>query len=139
MILALKIVLLFGANATGKWEGVIEIDSSSSLEDLHFAIQSAVGFDDDHLYEFFIARTDRSRQRVTFDDENGELYERTIESVFPLPKGHHLYYLFDYGDDWTFKISRAKTRAAESSPDITYPRLILENGERPCQYPSFDD
>ena len=36
------------------WEATIEIESSSTLEDLHFAIQSAVGFDNDHLYEFYI-------------------------------------------------------------------------------------
>ena len=56
MILTLTVTLPSGAYATGKWQGVIEIHSSSSLEALHFAIQDALGFDNDHLYEFFIAR-----------------------------------------------------------------------------------
>ena len=144
MILALKIKLLSGACATSKWEGVIEMDSSSSLEDLHLAIQSTLNFDNDHLYEFFTAKSETSRQRVTFDDENGGLYERTVESLYPLPKGHHLYYLFDYGDDWLFSISRAKAVVAtavaeEPEIDPIFPRLIFENGERPEQYPSMED
>ena len=84
-ICTLKVSLQAGAYADGPWEAVIEIDSSALLEDLHSAIQGALGFDDDHLYEFFIASTERSRDRVRFDDENGYLYERTIESLHPLP------------------------------------------------------
>ena len=144
MIISLKVTLLSGAYATSKWECVIEIDSESSIEDLHLAIQSTLNFDNDHLYEFFTAKTERSRQRVAFDDENGGLYERTIESLYPLPKGHHLYYLFDYGDDWLFSISKAKVVAAKAvavKPEIdpVFPRLIFESGERPEQYPSMDD
>ncbi len=144
MILALKITLLFSPNATGKWEGVIEIDSSSLLEDLHFAIQSALNFDNDHHYEFYSSRTERSRARITFDDENGGLYERTIESLYPLPDRHNLYYLFDYGDNWLFKVAKAKPAKAElaerqTDPDSTYPRLVFESGNRPEQYSSSDD
>ena len=114
MILALKVILLSGAYATSKWEGVIEIDSSSLLEDLHLAIQSTLNFDNDHLYEFFIARTQKSRERISFDDENGAFYERTIESLYPLPEKQHLYYLFDYGDYWIFRIAKTKTVKNES-------------------------
>lgn len=82
MILVLKVKLLFGAYAKSEWEGVIEIHSSSTLEDLHLAILDALGFDNDHLYEFFIARTERSRERVRFNDESGELYSTTVESLY---------------------------------------------------------
>ena len=59
MIWILKIKLLFGAYAEDDWEGEIEVESESTLEDLHFAIIQAVGFDNDHLYEFYVARTGR--------------------------------------------------------------------------------
>jgi hypothetical protein len=139
MIFALKVSLVSGAYATGKWQGVIEIDSSSTLEELHFAIQGALSFDNDHLYEFYSARTERSRQRTTYDDENGALYDKTVESLFPLPERRSLYYLFDYGDSWTFKVTKAT--APKVPPDFNpiYPRLVHEDGEKPEQYPSTEE
>ena len=139
MILTLKVTLLSGANANGKWEGVIEIHSSSTLEELHLEIQNALNFDNDHYYEFYTARTERSRDRISFDEENGEIYERTVESIYPLPERHSFYYLFDYGDHWLFRIARTKTATQEPDPSINYPRLLSEAGERPEQYPSMED
>lgn len=138
MIFTLK-VALFYATENGQWEGVIEIDSSASLEDLHLAIQDAVGFDNDHLYEFFIARTERSRDRVRFDEEDGGVYDSTIESLYPLPDRKHLYYLFDYGDSWLFKIARIGKKHQEADPRLTYPRVVRETGERPIQYPVLEE
>ena len=139
MILVLKVKLLFGTYANSEWEGVIEIQSSTTLEELHLAIQDALYFDNDHLYEFFIARTERSRERVRFDDEGGELYSTTVEDLYPLPDGRHLYYLFDYGDHWLFKITKLKKGNQEPDPHVTYPRLIHETGKRPEQYPAWED
>ena len=140
MILTLTVTLLSGAYATGKWQGVIEIHPSSSLEALHLAIQDALGFDNDHLYEFFIARTERSRDRVSFDDENGGLYDSTIESLFPLPDRRHLYYLFDYGDCWVFRVARIAAKAHQkANPRLKHPRLAQETGEKPEQYPAQDE
>ena len=139
MTIAFKIKLLLGAYATGKWEGVIEIESSAVLDDVHLAIQSALNFDNDHMYEFFTARTERSRQRSTFDNENDETLERTFDSLFPLPKGHRLYYLFDYGDHWLFSITNVKSAVTGSESNEAIPRLVSEDGEKPEQYPSFED
>ncbi len=135
MIIVLKVKLSSGMGANSKWAGVIEIQSSSTLEDFHLAIQQALSFDNDHLYEFFIARNERSRERVSFDDENGELYNTTIGSLFPLPDARHLYYLFDYGDSWLFKITKTRNNPQMPEPHVKYPRLILETGDRPEQYP----
>lgn len=75
MIWLFTVELLFGAYANDDWEGEIEIEPSSTLEDLHFTIIKAVDFDNDHLYEFYISRTERSRDRLRFDEENGEIYK----------------------------------------------------------------
>ena len=72
MIWTLKVELLFGAYAEDKWDGLIEIESSSTLEELHFAIIDAVNFENDHLYEFYVSRTERSRDRLRFDEESGK-------------------------------------------------------------------
>ena len=98
MIWTIKVTLLAGMYATSECVRVIEMDSSTGLDDLHLVIQDVVGFDNDHLYQFFIARTPRSRDHIRYDDENGELYSMKLADLFPLPKGRKLFYYFDYGD-----------------------------------------
>lgn len=139
MILTLKVKLISGMYASGDWEGLIEIDADDTLEDLHFAIQRAVKFDNDHMYEFRIGRNQRSGNLQVFDDETGNVYTQTIGGLFPLPDKNSLYYLFDYGDDWFFKVVKTRKPSAAPLPGVTYPRLVQETGNKPVQYPSDDD
>ena len=139
MIWLLKVELLFGAYAEHDWEGEIEIESTATLEDLHFAINDAVDFDYDHLYEFYISRTERSRDRQRFNEENEEVYIKTLESLYPLEKGRKLFYMFDYGDSWLFKISRSRKRPYDAQPNIEYPRLLKVVGKTPVQYPTWEE
>jgi hypothetical protein len=139
MIWNLNIKLLPHWRADGPWEATIAVDASWTLEWLHHAIQRAVAFDNDHLYELFIARTPRSRERIRFDDEDGGLYEHSIESLFPLPTDRRLYYLFDYGDHWVFQISRTRHQPYEPEPGVEYPVVLSERGQRPEQYPMIED
>ena len=67
MIWTLQIKLLSGRWAEKDWAATIALDASSTLEDLHHIIQQAVGFDNDHLYGFYVARTPWSRDRVRYD------------------------------------------------------------------------
>ena len=139
MILTLKVKLIFGLYADGDWEGIFEINAASTCDELHAAIQRALKFDDDHLYEFYIARTARSGDRVHFDDENGLLYTQTWDDIFPLPKDRNFYYLFDYGDSWLFQVSRTRHAPSVVKPRVRYPRLILSTGKRPEQYPPYEE
>lgn len=143
MIWTLQIKLLSGRWADKEWTATIAVDASSTLEDLHYIIQQAVAFDNDHLYGFFVARTPRSRDRVRYnydpdDEEDDRLFTTTLESLFPLPKDRKLFYLFDYGDYWIFQISRTRSKPFAAEPGIDYPCLIDETGEKPEQYPEFE-
>ena len=136
MIWTLQIKLLSGRWAEKDWSATIALDASSTLEDLHTIIQRAVDFDNDHLYSFFVARTPWSRDRVLYDEEYGHApWEVTLESLFPLPKNRKLLYLFDYGDNWLFQVSRTRKKPFAAEPGEEYPRLISEGGEKPQQYP----
>jgi hypothetical protein len=139
MIWTFKIELLFGGYAKDKWQATIEIDSESTLESFHLAIQDAVEFENDHLYEFYISKTERSRDRIRFDDDDGGVYDTTLESIYPLEKGRKLYYMFDYGDSWLFKITKAKSSTQAPKPGINYPRVVSEAGNKPEQYPEWDE
>jgi hypothetical protein len=139
MIWTFKVELLYGAFAKEECIRVIEIESLSTLEDFHFAIQKAVEFDNDHLYEFYSSRTDRSRDRISFDDENGKLYDLTLENLYPLEKDKKLFYLFDYGDHWLFKVSKSRKKPQQSQKGIKYPRVIEKIGQNPEQYPMWEE
>jgi hypothetical protein len=139
VIWTLKIELLSGAYFKGHWEGLIEISSTSTLEDLHFAIIAAVNFDNDHMYEFFISRTERSRNGIRFDNENEATYNTTLESLYPLENKKTLFYMFDYGDNWLFKITKTRKKAKAVIEGVKYPFLIVEKGEKPIQYPNWEE
>jgi hypothetical protein len=139
MIWLLKIELLSGAYAEDDWECEVEIESTATLEDLHFAIIEAVNFDNDHLYEFYISRTERSQDRQRFDEENGEIYNRTLESLYPLENGKKLFYMFDYGDSWLFKITKSRKKPYDADPNIEYPKILKTAGKPPEQYPIWEE
>lgn len=134
MITTLTITLLRGRYCKDEWSANIELDESTILEDLHLAIQKAVEFDNDHLYCFFYSRTDRGGTREFFDDENELIYTKTIKDVFPLPSKQSLFYLFDWGDEWVFKISRSRKSPHEPVKRKTYPRVESKSGVKPKQY-----
>jgi hypothetical protein len=121
------------------WSADIEIADLATLEEVHYAIQRAVDFDNDHLYEFFVARTERAQNRTVYDDENEGIYDTRIRDVFPLPGKNRLFYLFDYGDSWLFTISRIRKKLHEPIEGVSYPRVVQETGEKPVQYESYDE
>ena len=139
MIMTLKLTLLRGMYCKDEWAANIELDESSTLEDLHHAIQDAVDFENDHLFCFFLSRTDRSRSREYFDDENGLLFSKTLKDMFPLPAKQSLFYLFDWGDEWVFKISQTRKRPHEPVKGVTYPRIESASGVKPVQYPGDEE
>jgi pRiA4b ORF-3-like protein len=120
---------------------VIEIGEDATLEDLHLAIQAAVAFDNDHLYDFYAGRNRRNRQIAFVDDDEWEEREAVFaeltlgEDVYPL-EGLKLYYHFDFGDDWIFEIRKARKEKA-CEPGVAYPRVIERRGPDPTQYPEW--
>jgi hypothetical protein len=138
MIWTLQIKLLFGRWGKQDWAATIALDAATTLEGLHYIIQQAVDFENDHLYGFFVARTPWSRNRMRYDEEDDALYTTTLESLYPLPKDRKLFYLFDYGDNWVFQIARTRKKPFAAEPGTDYPRLIGESGEKPTQYPQYD-
>jgi hypothetical protein len=131
-IWAIVVELLPSPLAQNKWKGTIEIYSTATLEELHLAIQDAVKFENDHLYEFYVSEDERSRERKAFSLEDGSILSTKLVDIFPVEKGKNLFYWFDFGDDWMFKITKSKS-------GIKYPRLASQTGKKPVQYPDYDD
>ena len=139
VILTLRVTLVRGISFEDDWMADIQLKSSSTLEELHEATQQAVGFNNDHLYCFFVARTERSGDRVYFDDENELIFTKTLSDVFPLDPKKSLFYLFDWGDEWVFKITKSRKAPHDPVAGVAYPRVENEVGTKPTQYPIFDE
>lgn len=134
---------MFGLHLKDRCVRVIEIDDQACLYDLHDVIQDAVGFDRDHPFIFFIANSASpfARRHWLTDAEAWEDKERDLRSIrlseiYPLNR-RRLYYLFDFGDDWTFEIRKSK---GSKSPvaGVRYPRVVDSVGPNPEQYPNLD-
>ena len=118
---------------------VIEIGERASLNELHYAIHDAFGLDFDHLYEFYAGRNPSNRKIIFGDAESWEERENNnsnipLNQVYPLPKGLMLYYLFDFGDRWIFKIKRSR-KLKEFDPTVRYPKIVESHGANPEDYP----
>ena len=125
----------------------IEIEPSKSLYRLAEAITNAFDFDFDHAFGFYSGLTPARLTRV---DPRYELFadmgeaDRGVLSVkktkvshaFPAI-GHTLLFLFDYGDEWRFRVSLKETGTKQ--PKVRYPRVVTIRGNAPPQYPDPDE
>ena len=141
MIYTLKIKCVDGMYMQEPFERTVEIQSKTSLDTLHLCIQKLTGFDNDHCYDFFVGKNPRDCRNCLIGDDGFMTTVkkpiRTLEQVFPVAKGQKLFYWFDFGDDWKFEITLKDTK--EKTPGGKYPIVIAEKGQKPEQYPEYDE
>jgi hypothetical protein len=126
----------------------IEIPSGKKLYDLASAIVAAFGFDFDHAFGFYsLLKGNILRSPVKYElfadmDDIGEesdagSVERTRTSdAFP-ETGHKMTFLFDYGDNWQFRVELIGENKKERG--AKYPRVIKKVGTAPEQYPREEE
>lgn len=145
------------------WEGIIEdeedIDEAEAVQDLQAEDGAAEGeaqtpdlaspFDEATLHallgenvslEDLQAKGQAMMDELFGDDEDEierDVRTTTLESLALKPKQEFMY-LFDYGDEWRFKV-RVQAVNAKAPDDVEYPRLVESMGEAPPQYPDYDE
>ncbi|MCL2830883.1 MAG: plasmid pRiA4b ORF-3 family protein [Betaproteobacteria bacterium] len=127
----------------------IEIEASKSLYQLAEAIMASFDFEFDHAFGFYSGLTpskmrDAYPKYELFADigETGSgsrslgVKKIPVSQAFP-NVGHALLFLFDYGDQWFFrvKLSSIGTKLARTR----YPRVIASKGEAPTQYEYYGE
>jgi hypothetical protein len=144
MILTLTIDCVRGVYLKEQCIRVIEMDEKACLYDLHDAIQHAVDFGQDHPFEFFLANSSSPyavkrwlTEKEEWEDKEDDFFRIRLIDIWPTGR-KKLYYLFDFGDQWTFEI-RKKRGSKEAGHGVKYPRLIKAIGPNPEQYPRFDE
>ena len=122
----------------------IEVSSSSTLADLAEAIVAAFGFDMDHAYGFYSKLTgklfDSPRRFELFADIEGSR-SRSVKRTRVITAfqnvGSAMTFLYDYGDEWRFRVEVVETGQAQ--PGADYPRIVSRFGKAPSQYPDIED
>lgn len=73
------------------------------------------------------------------EEEANVPWEVRLNSLFPVGKHRKLFYLFDYGDNWVFQVSRTRHKPYEAEPGAEYPKVTAEQGDKPVQYPALEE
>jgi len=111
----------------------IEISADDTLLSLHRSIQEAYHFDDDHLYSFFMDGKRWSHEKFTspYEDEGPHVDKARIGEL-GLYVGQNILYLFDYGDEWEFRVELEEIRT--EGPKPSKPKIVEKKGKDPKQY-----
>lgn len=84
----------------------IKIGDQFTLDELHYLIQESVDFDMDHLYYFEIGSGTLKRRYFAPECEDESWTTDTVVlAELSLYEGMQFKYLFDFGDEWHFKIT----------------------------------
>jgi hypothetical protein len=122
----------------------IEIEEDDTLYDLHWEIQNAFGWDNDHLYSFYMSNKKGDTQSEYSGNPLGEDFEsafgessgsaaQTELRTLKLRKGKKFKYLFDFGDNLLHTIEVLDIHD-RTDDHVGYPRVVEKNGEPPPQY-----
>jgi len=117
----------------------IEIAADQNLEDLHLAIQAALGWGDDHLYSFYTGTRPydkRTEIGSPWSEARRHTHQVALGSL-KLSQGKRLLYHFDYGDDHLFDVEVIAVNPA--APKGRYPKVVGRRGRRLEQYPDDDE
>ena len=116
----------------------IEIRSVQTFEQLHLAIQEAIGFDASKPTSFYMSNDNwKKGQEITLQktDKNAEakLMKDCRLCDFIADPHQKIYYVFDQPSQWTFFIELFKI-LPETETTKKYPVLVKSHGDAPKQY-----
>jgi|GEM_PF-1698276 len=115
----------------------IALPVSGTLDDLHHQIQGAFGFDNDHLYGFYLNLRDPYQGKQYFDPRtspgwaDGYPSDATTIASLNLYEGQRLLYVFDFGDNWQFLVTVFRHLPNEKNAKA---RVVEKVGKAPKQY-----
>jgi hypothetical protein len=105
----------------------VEVPTSITLKILHDIIQAAMGWFDQHLWEFTIAKR---RYGLPMDEDWGTEPRMDASKVrlrdLLAARKTAIDYIYDFGDCWEHRLTVTNIRAGD--PNLSYPRYIA--GER---------
>lgn len=136
-ICTLSITCVSGRHLSQAYRFELALPAQSTLEELASNILDVVDFDGDHLSSFYLANGPNGK-RTWFTangdwGEDADVPDTRLCDIFPLGRNKKLYYDYDPGASWCFKIVR-KGRETDAVAGCSYPCLVLEEGVKPQEY-----
>ena len=113
----------------------IEIEATATLEDLHHAITQSFGFLGNEMASFY--KSDESwlqGEELPLEsmEKESNMRDEVLNKIFT-PSQHHLIYVYDFLNLWTFFVELKETADIISSS--SYPNLIYSKGDVPEEAP----
>ena len=109
----------------------LEVHGDMMFSDLHYAIQSAMGWENDHLWMFEVGKTEISPESEQFNfpgRSRAQPADRTTLNKMLSGKCINFRYTYDMGDDWLHEIKVEKVGVPDQGG--FYPRCT--GGARAC-------
>jgi Plasmid pRiA4b ORF-3-like protein len=105
----------------------VEVPAAMRLDDLHFVLQIAIGWQNCHPFEFGIGG--KTWGLIDRDAEENPLPAESALLSDVIALGSTFTYSYVFGDDWhhTVKVEAV----ADADPDAVYPRLLGGEGRCP--------
>jgi hypothetical protein len=146
---------VFSARLEG-WKGVrrtIAVRADQTLAVLHDALRVAFGWDDDHLYAFWLSGKFWARDGTEYvhpfalegspfagwdlpvETPSRESAEHGLDRL-GLTNGQRIAYVFDFGDEWRVLLT---LREVVDDDGAAYPRILEWVGDAPPQYADYED
>ncbi|MBW3609065.1 MAG: plasmid pRiA4b ORF-3 family protein [Actinobacteria bacterium] len=131
---------VFSAELVG-FQGVrrtVTVHDDLTLVDLHYALQSAFGWDDDHLYSFWLGGTFWGAEdghymhpfHAASTEPRGKSACARLDEL-DLREGQQIAYVFDFGQEWRVGLTLKEKRPADGR---AVARCIEKVGAAPPQY-----
>ena len=113
----------------------IEIEATSTLEDLHHAITQSFGFLGNEMASFYKSNESwHQGEELPLESMENEfdMRDEPLNKIFTSSQ-HHLIYVYDFLNLWTFFVELKETADIISSS--SYPNLIYSKGDVPEEAP----
>ena len=117
----------------------LSISSEATLEILGQLIRESVDFDSDHLDMFSFKDPLGRTVEVHHPYFEGEIKYTDEVKVgdLPLKPGVEMTYLFDFGDNWEFKLLLEEIQPGQ--PKRNSNKVLERRGQSPEQYPDWNE
>ncbi len=94
----------------------VEVPGSATLEDVHHALQVALGWTNSHLHAFEIGRARYGMAGVDAFGDNEDLDERQYRLQDTVRAGDKFVYAYDFGDGWEHDVKVTKITSVAKAP-----------------------
>jgi hypothetical protein len=103
----------------------VEVPGAWSLEDVHYALQVAMGWTNSHLHQFVIGKTSYGMVDVDGAEDVEDERDHRLQDL--VGHGESFVYEYDFGDGWEHEVTVNKVSTVAKPPQ---PRCVA--GERAC-------